>query len=132
MRLFFSALLSYWGRRRDEPVTKLILPFPPSANRYWRHDRGITHRSQEAVSYIEDVGKLCMADGLAPLTGNVCLSVDFYRPAKRGDLDNMLKILVDSLRGYAYVDDKQIVEIHAGRYEDKDDPRAVVVITEMP
>jgi crossover junction endodeoxyribonuclease RusA len=113
-------------------VTKLILPYPPSANIYWRHNRGRTHRSQEANEYIAQVGWLCVAERIAPIRGNVCLSVDFYRPAKRGDLDNLLKVLIDALRGYAYDDDKQIIELHAGRYDDKNEPRAVVVVSEMP
>ena len=29
-------------------VLRLTLPYPPSANRYWRHNRGITHLSAEA------------------------------------------------------------------------------------
>lgn len=113
-------------------MTKLVLPYPPSANIYWRHNRGHIHRSNEANKYIGDVVSLCKVAGLAPLGGEICLSLDFYRPAKRGDLDNSLKVLIDSLRGQAYMDDKQIVELHAMRHDDKDDPRVEIVITEIP
>lgn len=110
-------------------MTKLILPFPPSANRYWRHDRGHIHRSDEANAYINAVGWLCKERELAPVSGDVVLTIDIYRPAKRGDLDNTLKVLIDALRGFAYVDDKQVAEIHAKRHEDKENPRAVVRVT---
>ncbi len=107
---------------------KLILPFPVSANRYWRHDRGHTHRSTEAIKYIEHVRWLCLEANLTPLAGNISISFDFFRPAKRGDLDNLLKVTIDSLKGLAYEDDKQIVELYAARHEGKTDPRVEVLI----
>jgi crossover junction endodeoxyribonuclease RusA len=110
---------------------RITLPVPPSANNYWRHDRGRTHRTHEADQYRRTVSLLCSIEGIEPYAGNVCLSIDVYRPAKRGDLDNFLKVAIDSLRGYAYVDDNQIVELHAGRFDDKADPRVVVVISEV-
>lgn len=109
---------------------KLTLPYPPSANRYWRHTQGRIVRSREANDYKAQVGWLCNVEGLQPYTGNVSVSIDVYRPAKRGDLDNTMKCLLDALIGYAYLDDKQIVEIHAMRHDDRQDPRVEVVITE--
>lgn len=111
---------------------KLILPYPPSANIYWRHNRGRTHRSREADAYIEHVGWICVENALQPATGKVCLSFDFYRPIKRGDIDNLLKVTIDALRGHAYVDDKQVVELHAMLHDDKDNPRAEVTIQVLP
>lgn len=109
-------------------MTRLTLPYPPSANIYWRHNRGRIHRSEEADAYIEQVGWLCVNARVQRLEGHVCISVDVYRPARRGDLDNSLKVLIDALRGYAYTDDSQILEIHAMRHDDKKDPRVEVSI----
>lgn len=113
------------------PLT-LTLPWPPSANRYWRHNRGIIHRSENAVNYIEVVGGICLEKRIRPVECPVAVSIQAYRPARRGDLDNSLKVTLDSLRGFAYKDDIQIIELHAYRHDDKDDPRVVVTITEMP
>jgi crossover junction endodeoxyribonuclease RusA len=110
---------------------RLTLPFPISANRYWRVGKNRVYRSEEATAYKDEVGWLCKAEGINPFKGNVCVSLDFYRPAKRGDTDNMIKVTLDSLIGYAYVDDKQIVELHAMRHDDKDDPRVEVLVTEV-
>jgi Holliday junction resolvase RusA-like endonuclease len=55
-----------------------------------------------------------------PLSGDVALSIIWYRGAKRGDLDNRLKVVLDSLSGVAYVDDRQIVQLTATR---EDRPR---------
>jgi len=56
----------------------------------------------------------------------VAVTVRLYRPAKRGDIDNSLKVLLDALQGHVYNDDAQIVELHAYRYDDKRDPRVEV------
>lgn len=107
---------------------KITLPYPPSANRYWRHAQGRTYRSAEAVEYINTVGQLCMVERVRPTAEPVRVSVRVYRPQRSGDLDNCLKVLLDSLRGYAYLDDKQIVELHAYRSDDKASPRVEVEV----
>jgi Holliday junction resolvase RusA-like endonuclease len=38
------------------------------------------------------------------------------RPTKKPDIDNVIKIIADSLNGIAYHDDTQIVSIHAYKY----------------
>lgn len=107
---------------------KITLDTPPSANRYWRMGNNRIYRSDEAVNYRAYVELLCNTAGLQPLDGNVALHVDVYRPAKRGDLDNFLKVLGDCLQGYAYHNDAQIVEIHARRYDDPRNPRVEITV----
>jgi Holliday junction resolvase RusA-like endonuclease len=53
-----------------------------------------------------------------------------YRPRKAGDLSNRIKVLEDALNGIAWIDDKQIVEIHARREDDASNPRVEVRIEE--
>jgi Holliday junction resolvase RusA-like endonuclease len=103
------------------------LPYPPSANRYWRH---VGHRvvtSAEARAYRRDVGLLLVR--VKPIDGQIIVRLDVFRPARRGDLDNSAKVLLDSLRGIAYHDDSQIVELHMRRFEDKERPRVEVEVT---
>ena len=50
----------------------------------------------------------------------IAVSLTWYRGRRAGDLDNRLKQVLDALQGLCYVDDKQIVELHAHR---KDAPR---------
>lgn len=108
---------------------KLTLPYPPSANKYWRMWKGRILVSAEARQYKLDIATLARIAGLRPLDVPVILSLDIYRPAKRGDLSNRIKILEDALQGVAYDDDSQIVEITARRFEDKKEPRVEVTIT---
>ena len=52
------------------------------------------------------------------LTGNL-------RPTKKPDLDNVAKIILDSLNKIAYDDDSQIVDLHIRKYY-SDNPRVLV------
>lgn len=105
---------------------KATLPYPPSANRYWRSFRGRMVLSAEAKKY-----KAFVQVALAKwpiLGGPVALIAHLYRPQKSGDLDNRLKVLGDALNGVAWLDDKQIEEIHAFRHDDKARPRVEIEV----
>lgn len=111
----------------------LILPYPPSANRYWKHANNRTYVSAEAKAYKSECGWSARSQSAAemPLAGPVRLTMRFYRPRKAGDLDNRLKVTLDALNGIVFVDDAQVVELHAYRYEDKRNPRVEVEIQEV-
>src|SRR5258705_7865422 len=89
----------------------LVLPTPPSINHYWRHFRGRTVISAEGRAYRERVAVVCHSRSLDPVLREVAVTVRIYRKAKRGDLDNFLKVLLDSLRGYAYQADSHIIQL---------------------
>mgnify|MGYP000904454084 CR=1 FL=1 len=100
---------------------RLLLPYPISANRYWRVYRGRVIQSRDAGLYKRDVAKLAKASGVEVIHGNVEVKVTL-RPKmtksgveykKRLDLDNCLKVVLDSLNGVMYEDDSQIVAISA-------------------
>lgn len=132
----------------------VTLPWPVSANRYWRsfvpkgHRRAIVTLSDEAKSYKAQVGWMAKAAGLRVVTGRVQVDCQLYpalpkdaatRMRKLGDgwdddvrsidLDNALKVTIDALKGIAYVDDKQVWRIHAERMEPTGEARMVVTIT---
>lgn len=112
---------------------RLVLPYPPSANNYWRsitiRGQGRVIVSAEARAYKAAVTAL--ARGYHPLTGPLELLVRVYRPRRVGDLDNTLKVLADALKGACFEDDSQIERIRAERYDDKTDPRAELELTEL-
>lgn len=108
---------------------KATLPYPPSANRYWRTFRNRTVVSDEARRY-KNLVKVELARWPL-LAGPVVLVAHLYRPQKSGDLDNRLKVLGDALNGVAWADDSQVVEIHAYRHDDKARPRVEVEVRAM-
>lgn len=110
---------------------KLTLPLPPRLNRYYRHDRGVTHLSQEGRAFKEHVYWLAKAAGAEPLRGAVRVTIDVYRQRKAGDLDGYAKATLDALNGLAYLDDSQVVELILRRFDDRLNPRAEVDVYEL-
>lgn len=98
----------------------MILPYPPSANRYWRHNRGRTHVSSEARNYREVVSWRVKADNGAQRhteSERLSLTINVYPPdRRRRDLDNTLKVTLDALQhAGVYADDSQIDQLTVTR-----------------
>lgn len=131
----------------------LILPYPVSANRYWRPvafgGRMAMVPTKEAKAYKASVAEIARAAGLhLPFEGRVLLDIKLYpqQPqdfAKRAranpdywdddvrcmDLGNCEKVLEDALNGIAYLDDKQIFRCTKERMEPTGQAHLVVTIS---
>lgn len=129
------------------------LPWPVSANVYWRTRvvKGVamTYVSAEAKAFKEQVGWLLRAAGCThPIEGRVAVSLTLYphrpldwekRMRKFGaawddsvrsiDLDNAIKVTLDALKGIAFEDDAWVRRIEAKRAEPDGEARVVVTIT---
>lgn len=134
----------------------LTLPYPISANVYWRTrvagKVAMTYVSNEAKAYKAEVAKLCKLAGIAaPILGRVQIDVQLFphrpldwqkRQRQHGpgwddtvqcmDLDNANKVLLDALKNLAIEDDKFVRVLHSERMEpDHLGKRVVVTITAM-
>lgn len=136
----------------------LRLPYPISANRYWRTRvikikgewTAMTYVSAEAKAYKEEIGLLARAAGIRQMIqGRVAIDLKLYpqRPQdweKRArkdpygwdddvrcvDLGNAEKVLSDALQGIVYPDDKWIWQQTKKRMEpDEHGARMIVTIT---
>lgn len=133
----------------------LTLPYPLSANRYWRsfvprgHKRAIVTLSKEAIEYKAEVARIVAETRLeSTIKTRVRVDVRLYpkRPQdwkKRVlknpefwddsvlciDLDNSHKVLFDALKGSVIDDDWQIWKIDSERMEPDGEARVVVTIT---
>lgn len=111
---------------------KLTLPYPPTLNRMYRAvvigKNARVLLSAEARSYKSKVADICAAANEKPLRGTVIVFVDAYRPRKVGDLDGALKVALDSLQGFCYENDNQVVRIVANRFDDKQNPRLEIEV----
>jgi len=102
---------------------KLILPFPPSVNTYWRAPnkgplkgrhlisaKGRAYQSAACAAIIEQLRRLPK-----PTTAYAAVEIIFYPPdARRRDLDNYNKALFDALT-------------HAGVWEDDSQVKRMLV-----
>ena len=107
-------------------MIKLELPYPVSANRYWKmvrtHDVTRMALSSDAVRYKKAAKEIALAAGLRrPLEGDVGVWL-ILRPrlTKKGaasqtilDLDNCIKVAVDALQLICYENDRQVKKIVA-------------------
>ena len=102
---------------------KLRLPYPPSANNLYATFRGRRIISAAGRRFKSEIAVLARQQGAEILDGDLAVTFRVFRPRKSGDLDNRLKISQDALKGICFADDKQIIEIHAFRFDDKSNPR---------
>ena len=138
-----------------KPIT-LTLPYPLSANRYWRPVKLGKHISivptTEAKAFRKDIAALCRAQGVrSVIAGRVHIDVKLYpaRPLdwqKRMrlngaawddtvrciDIDNANKVLLDALKDVAIEDDKWVRRLTSERMEPDGEARVVVTITAIP
>lgn len=117
-------------------TAKLILPFPPILNTYWRMVvvKGVPRVLLSAAgrAYKTECGWMARSQGATPQKGNLVVRMELYRPRKAGDIDAYMKGLFDGLNGVAWIDDSQVVELHAYRRDDKTNPRVEVTIEQAP
>lgn len=134
----------------------LTLPYPLSANRYWRPVKLGAHISivptKEAKAFRADIAARCRDQGVrVPLAGRVHIDVKLY-PARPQDwqrrmrvdgaawddtvrcidIDNANKVLLDALKDVAIEDDKWVRRLTSERMEPDGEARVVVTITAMP
>jgi crossover junction endodeoxyribonuclease RusA len=131
----------------------LTLPYPLSANRYWRPVRIGAHitivPTKEAKAYRADVAARCAH--LSPLPGRIAVAVRLFphrpqdfalRQRKHGqawsdtvqciDLDNANKVLLDALKGIAFQDDRWVRRLQSERMEpDEHGARVIVAIEQL-
>ena len=117
---------------------QLTLPWPPSANHYYRRVGPRTLISREGREYRKSICGL-----LAPVTGGihqplfdgrVCLCIDAFPPdRRRRDIDNLQKCLIDSIEhAGVYQDDGQIDLLLTGRRAVALGGRVNVRVEELP
>lgn len=121
----------------NNQTVSLILPSPPGVNNLyfdmvmppkWPRKKHWVRRvlSAEGKAYKQTVADI--TDGLTPFIGDVWVMIKWYRPRRIGDIDGILKIILDGMSGHIYNDDKQVARLHVDRFEDKFRPRIEIQI----
>ena len=99
-------------------VESLALEECPSANRYYRTMQGRVVLSSDGRTYKQLVAWVGAKARVEVIEGgDVALWVVWARRAKRGDLDNRIKPLLDALQGVVYRDDAQVARLVVVRVE---------------
>ena len=102
---------------------------------------------EDTTAYENQVAFAYISSSKTKFTGNVEMEIRAYykivkstnktdkelmlkhiiRPTKKPDLDNVIKIILDGLNGYAYNDDAQVCKVTAEKWY-SDEPRVEVTI----
>ena len=75
---------------------QIRLPYPPTINHYYGRNRGRTYITKRGQQFRQDVAYLVAGKrqfGPDP----VAIHIDAYPPARRGDIDNLIKPTLDAL-----------------------------------
>jgi len=114
-------------------------PWPPSVNRYWRAWRNRMIVSGEGKEYKAHMKKHLLKQldhrdlPLFPKPMRLECDIQAFPPDKRGrDVDNIQKVLLDSLTGIIWEDDVQVYKVSAEKiYAEGDKNYCIVTIKEM-
>lgn len=114
----------------SESAITLTLPYSVSVNElYVPVGRGQMYLSAKGADYKQHAGWIArIAYRDEPMTCDVAMRLSFYRPRRRGDLSNLVKVIEDAFTGILYDDDDRIVEEHLFRFEDPSNPRVEVTL----
>jgi crossover junction endodeoxyribonuclease RusA len=109
---------------------ELQLPYPPSVNTYWRRSKAGMFISAKGREYKHQVGWACrmMMMETPPFEERLVCTVVAYKPdARKRDIDNILKALLDSMEDHVYKDDSQIRELHVTLHDKTEGKEGVYV-----
>ncbi len=122
----------------DRPILSFVVhgpPVPKARARVFQRPgekaRAVT--PAKTMAYEKHVGTIARG-ALSHLRGwrtdwaAYALTVRAFRSTRRGDLDNVIKVVGDSLIGVAYADDSAIMRISAEMADDPERPRIEVAV----
>jgi crossover junction endodeoxyribonuclease RusA len=87
------------------------------------NNRIVHNKSKELMEWRSLVGQAAHVAGCTPISGPITISMEFRylrprsvtreHPTVPPDLDKQVRSILDALTGIAYLDDSQVIEIHA-------------------
>ena len=113
---------------------RISLPWPPSNNRYYRHNRGRTHISTEGKTYRDLVAEVIKTEMLdIGVTFPLKVRIECHMPdRRRRDLDNLQKAAFDALtKAGFWADDVQVVDYRVVKMPIVKGGRLELTITEL-
>lgn len=105
---------------------------PPALNRTYKVSGGRFYKDSEAAATQGAIVWEAKSQYRGqPLKGQICLTVTFYYPNMRKDIDAGINSLLDAFSGVLYEDDKQVEQLHVYKCVSKENPRCELVIEEI-
>lgn len=108
---------------------EFTLPMPPSINRMYRSSGRSYYKTHEAKEYTKQVAYQLRKH--QPSGEPLELEIKLYFKDKISDIDGRMKSLLDSLEGFIYLNDRQVMRLLATKYHDRSNPRVEVLVKEF-
>lgn len=88
-----------------------------------RFGRGHTYTPKTTVEYEDLIRKSFLTSKRIKHEGAVRVDIEIYckKLISKPDIDNTCKAILDSLNGFAYIDDNQVVKLTAIKIVDKEE-----------
>lgn len=86
-------------------------------------------KSQKALTYADAFQQQCVPVE-QPTSKDVAVEIHIWYASRRPDLDESL--ILDLLQGKLYLNDRQVKEKHIYWHQDKECPRCVITVREIP
>lgn len=97
----------------------------PYVTRYGAFDRPKSKAEKKRIGLLFSVAKA--KSNYQTAAGKVRVDVIFSGCNPASDLDNLQKLVLDSLKGIAWKDDKQVYEIHAYKRPGEEEKTTIIV-----
>ena len=112
----------------------LELPYPPSTTRIYRRGKFATYLSPEGVKYKRDVADYVSENNL-PKFGTAKVKIKIIlrpRDKRKRDIDNCLKIALDSIESAGLIDsDFQVEELTITRGEQIEGGKLLIIMEDI-
>lgn len=109
---------------------KFFVPGDAIPKQSFRYSRTGGYTDPRVKSWQSIIGYYAELANVQPLSGNVKVMLVFLlKDRRRRDLDNLSKAVLDALNGIAYLDDKQVTDLHIVKSLSKE-PGVVIEILE--
>lgn len=106
--------------RMNKKIIDIEVPWPPSANNNWRIARGRMVLTPSTINYKKHVSQQAYTWPRVTFDREIDINILAYPPIgkRKMDIDNILKVLLDSLQGtHLFDDDNKINKITIERKE---------------
>ena len=110
-------------------MIEIELPWPPSANHYYRKFNNRMVISKSGREYRDKVNRIIVESGVKTITGAIAVKRILYCPDwRRRDEDNLAKVIYDSLtKALVWEDDSYVCLSVSEKRKDEDGIGRVVI-----
>lgn len=117
-------------RSSQSVLYTVSLPLPPPLNSVYRMGRGSYYKSTAAKDFTQLCGVLLARYKTIEKEQNIGISLKFSLK-RDADIDSRLKVLLDSMQGFLYENDSQIIELVVSKEKTKGEPSVEVVLYDV-